>query len=291
MPSRLPLNVQDPQPIQEVPDVQAVHNLPSDDLEEVARVLYDSRVRTPEPQSVHIDVDSPGTSQDVEVGSHLTKKKWVWHSGADLVLLRETMSVFPYDKPRKGKQDAWEQIAMAVNTAFPTASNQNKVVVRSCRDRIDYLVDAWKENDHKALKSSGTEEAYEEKEQLCEEISEQRLLAEELTASAKRRKVTDREEAERTRTSLLAGMTSADDTADETPGGFQKARRRRVRRNDKMEEFMERRIDLAEKMFSADMEDRERRRDEEERGKEELRARDKRDAQMLEIMSKILDRI
>lgn len=95
------------------------------------------------PVPIGISVDSLGDR---------AARRIRWSSQADLLLLQETASVMPYDKPRVLISQAWEDIASLVKMHNP---GMNGIKGRTCRERVNTLLQLWRDADLKGLKSSG----------------------------------------------------------------------------------------------------------------------------------------
>ena len=64
----------------------------------------------------------------------------------DLALAKEVAQYMP-EKPQE-----WEDIAKRLSEAFSTEAKQVQLKGRGCRERMDRILDRYKEEDAKALK-------------------------------------------------------------------------------------------------------------------------------------------
>ena len=64
----------------------------------------------------------------------------------DLALAKEVAQCMP-EKPQE-----WEGIVKRLSEAFPTEAKQVELKGRGCRERMDRILDRYKEEDAKALK-------------------------------------------------------------------------------------------------------------------------------------------
>ncbi|ETW06268.1 hypothetical protein, variant [Aphanomyces invadans] len=86
---------------------------------------------------------------------------------ADIDLLKEVVMVAPYDAPYGQTSARWEEICDHMRQL-----HGDSLTTASCRKRFDDLLSAFKKSTLKALRASGTEEEYVERDQLMQDISD-----------------------------------------------------------------------------------------------------------------------
>ncbi|RHY13658.1 hypothetical protein DYB32_010908 [Aphanomyces invadans] len=86
-------------------------------------------------------------------------------SASDVDLLKEVIHIQPYDAPYGAVKSRWDEVA--ANMCMMYGDGLTSV---SCRKRFDDLLDAFKRNTISSLRASGTEEEYNEREQLLQDI-------------------------------------------------------------------------------------------------------------------------
>ena len=94
------------------------------------------------------------------------KPTFRFRAGADVDLLKEVMNLQPFDAPHGETASRWEAVANNLCSVYGDGS----LVPKACRTRFDDLVEAFKTQQMDALRASGTEEEYEEREQLLQDI-------------------------------------------------------------------------------------------------------------------------
>ncbi|ETW02808.1 hypothetical protein H310_05293 [Aphanomyces invadans] len=93
------------------------------------------------------------------------KAAFRFKSASDVDLLKEVIHIQPYDAPYGAVKSRWDEVA--ANMCMTYGDGLTSV---SCRKRFDDLLDAFKRNTISSLRASGTEEEYNEREQLLQDI-------------------------------------------------------------------------------------------------------------------------
>ncbi|OQR85759.1 hypothetical protein ACHHYP_20550 [Achlya hypogyna] len=89
----------------------------------------------------------------------------------DVELLQEVANIEPYDAPHGEAKARWSKVAenlCSIHGAGVLTSS-------GCRVRFNDLIDAFKSQQMESLRASGTDEEYETREQLLQDISDLRL--------------------------------------------------------------------------------------------------------------------
>ncbi|CAK4312458.1 unnamed protein product [Aphanomyces euteiches] len=104
-----------------------------------------------------------------EGASNENKRKHAFRfkAASDVDLLKEVIYVQPFDAPFGQTKLRWDEVADQVTDIYGDV-----VTVMCCRKRFDDLMSAFKHDTVKALRASGTEEEYNEREQLLQDISD-----------------------------------------------------------------------------------------------------------------------
>ncbi|XP_029162451.1 uncharacterized protein LOC114939348 [Nylanderia fulva] len=80
----------------------------------------------------------------------------------DLILLREVLRQNPYEE-----SDRWKAVAQHVVNA-----TQKNFSLRCVKEHVDHLLKIWSREGHTHLRKSGTEEQYNEKERLLQQVQD-----------------------------------------------------------------------------------------------------------------------
>lgn len=80
----------------------------------------------------------------------------------DLILLREVLRQNPYEQSNR-----WKAVAEHVVNA-----TQKNFSLRCVKEHVDHLLKIWAREDHAHLRKSGTEEQYNEKERLLQQVQD-----------------------------------------------------------------------------------------------------------------------
>ena len=118
---------------------------------------------------------SPTSPQSRESGSAAASRgrSFRFNAATDILLLRETVFRNPYAMSHGNVLSCWMEISTTINAVG------GRTTWRSCRDRVNRLLDQYKREDRESLRRSGTEEECEEKEQLLHDMLELKEEAEE----------------------------------------------------------------------------------------------------------------
>ncbi|XP_068758203.1 MAP7 domain-containing protein 2-like [Montipora capricornis] len=74
------------------------------------------------------------------------------------------------DAARPEKSSDWDLIAAKLSNHFSTPEKPVELTGRSCRERMDRVLEKYKFEESRSLKRSGTEDNFTELKQLCEDI-------------------------------------------------------------------------------------------------------------------------
>ncbi|ETV98090.1 hypothetical protein H310_09373 [Aphanomyces invadans] len=86
---------------------------------------------------------------------------------ADIDLLKEVVIIAPFEAASGQTGARWEEFC-----EHKRVSHGDTLTTASCRKRVDDLLSAFKKATLKALRASGTEEEYQERDQLLQDISD-----------------------------------------------------------------------------------------------------------------------
>ena len=85
----------------------------------------------------------------------------------DIDLLKEIMLVCPHEAPYGQTAARWEEVGQHMRAIHGTG-----LTTIGCRKRSDDLMTAFKRDTIKSLRASGSEEQYNEREQLLQDLSD-----------------------------------------------------------------------------------------------------------------------
>jgi hypothetical protein len=102
-----------------------------------------------------------------EVQGGKRKTAYRFTAPVDIDLLKEVMFVCPHDASYGQASARWEEVAEHMQGLHGA-----DVTAAGCRKRYDDLVSAFKKDTVTSLRASGTEEQYEEREQLLQDLSD-----------------------------------------------------------------------------------------------------------------------
>ena len=119
----------------------------------------------------------------------------------DVLLLREVVAI---EHPFVRGSTCWEDIATTLQKELPTKFA--KVTARTLRERVTNLMEAFHKADSRQRKQSGTEEEFEEKQQLLESLRErfgEREMSKQAAVEARKKEKKDKESGEKLRQDAL----------------------------------------------------------------------------------------
>ncbi|CAM1296336.1 Uncharacterised protein g1535 [Pycnogonum litorale] len=126
------------------------------------------------------DSDPYADVEEIPAPKKARKRPFRFSARADILLLREALALNPFLCDRGSQYSAWEDVSESVLLLGLHISG------RRCRERILLLVQQFRRGDWEMLRRSGTEEQYNEKEKLLQEVVE--LLKEKEVASLNKKK-------------------------------------------------------------------------------------------------------
>eukprot|EP00033_Pygsuia_biforma_P004010 GCRY01004392.1.p1 GENE.GCRY01004392.1~~GCRY01004392.1.p1 ORF type:complete len:239 (-),score=48.15 GCRY01004392.1:1345-2061(-) len=145
-------------------------------------------------------------SQDKSVEVAVRKKKqFNYYPAVDIVILKEVIAINPYAAVHGKVADSWNEVAS--HSGFMVSGE-------SVKKRVTLLLNSRKKEEMVNLKSSGTEEEYQEREQLLDEILELEKLGKETTESKKKKTEEQNRQGEAIRN---AALTSLGEDKNEPP--------------------------------------------------------------------------
>ncbi|OQR84333.1 hypothetical protein ACHHYP_20684 [Achlya hypogyna] len=100
------------------------------------------------------------------VGTKRRKATFRFRAGADVDLLKEVINIQPFDAPFGETTSRWGTVAVNLSAIY----GEGYVLPKACHTRFGDLVQAFKDQQMDALRASGTDEEYEEREQLLQDI-------------------------------------------------------------------------------------------------------------------------
>ena len=89
---------------------------------------------------------------------------------SDIALLKEVQSILPFQAGHGKVQEAWNDVSQNINSFLD--DNQPKTTGPSCKHHFDDLLEAYRKDNMEALRASGTDEEYDERQQLLDGLSE-----------------------------------------------------------------------------------------------------------------------
>ncbi|ETV93110.1 hypothetical protein H310_12894 [Aphanomyces invadans] len=102
-----------------------------------------------------------------EVEGSKRKTAYRFTTQVDIDLLKEAMFVCPHDAPYGQASARWEEIAEHMRQLHGP-----DLTTAGCRKRLDDLIAAFKKDTVKSLRASGTEEEYNERDQLLQDLAD-----------------------------------------------------------------------------------------------------------------------
>ncbi|EFN61609.1 hypothetical protein EAG_05913 [Camponotus floridanus] len=157
----------------------------------------------------------------------------------DLILLREVLRQNPYEE-----SDRWKAVAEYVVNA-----TQKNFSLRCIKEHVDHLLKIWAREGHAHLRKSGTEEQYNEKERLLQQVQD---LQREFRCSNKSTN------AQKSRMQTREIIENISDTLEKSTLQFlQERHKKEVEFQEKQFRLEERRIQLEEEKFRMEKKERE----------------------------------
>ncbi|XP_070574413.1 transcriptional regulator ATRX homolog isoform X2 [Ptychodera flava] len=155
-----------------------------------------------------------------------------WTVQQDVDLLKEVVA------SRPDTSAEWQAIANNLMSHWSWAEDRTKISPRSVREHADLLLSKFKENDKKSMKKSGTEEQYNELQQLCQEVlsyveSHAASTSKEVVASKKKHE--QRQQALAIRETAMKRMTETAGNNDQEE--HHTSKKQKVMRSSKSELF------------------------------------------------------
>ncbi|KAG9407141.1 hypothetical protein AC1031_001837 [Aphanomyces cochlioides] len=95
------------------------------------------------------------------------KHAFRFKAASDIDLLKEVIHIQPFDAHFGQTKSRWDEVGNHMMEIYG-----DKVTVVGCRKRFDNLIHAFKQDAVKSLRASGTEEEYNERDQLLQDISD-----------------------------------------------------------------------------------------------------------------------
>ncbi|KAJ3028475.1 UNVERIFIED_CONTAM: hypothetical protein HDU68_001622 [Siphonaria sp. JEL0065] len=130
--------------------------------------------------------DAPGIPEAPTTDKR--KQAYRFNAATDIALLKEIEHIQPYDAPHGQKAERWVEVSSRFNQACDFGGNKT-ATPKNCQNRFEELIKRFKQDEMDSLRASGTEEEFNEREQLLTDIIE--LMQEAIDSKADKKRKRD----------------------------------------------------------------------------------------------------